>query len=379
MSAPKAAPAKPRTRRPWTIDQVEDAVKVLILIAVISAGLAASFTHMHDWTMAHMPDDFPGWFGWANAVISELVPLACFLTIRRRIRDSRPYGYPLVLLIAGAVLSMWAQVAAVGAQASNSGKFLAVLPALAFMALAKMVLSDLDAARKRNVETEKRRADEQSEISRLSERLRAAEMEIAARRKAEAEAQAEAETERRRRAEAESVIAQWSERAIAAETARQQAVTETLGQATQDRRTADQHAAAAREAGQRLLDAQQAAQVARAAAEDADRKRREVERDTAAELGELRRQLAELQARPARQPRAPRAEIAAAPVTLPDGTVPPIVDTVAPATVVKVLVAKAANQEMDNAQLAALTGISDRTIRKVINALPVGNGSRAAA
>jgi hypothetical protein len=36
--------------------------------------------------MDNSPDGTDDWFGWANAVISELVPVAALLTIRRRRR-----------------------------------------------------------------------------------------------------------------------------------------------------------------------------------------------------------------------------------------------------------------------------------------------------
>lgn len=137
-----------KAARRWSLDGVETGVKVGMVAAIAGAGLAASFTHMHDWTIQHMPAGTPSWFGWANAVISELIPIAAFLTIRRRLVTGQPYGYPVVLLLAGAALSLTAQLAAVGSAASWSARFLAILPALAFMALSKMVLSDLDAAHK---------------------------------------------------------------------------------------------------------------------------------------------------------------------------------------------------------------------------------------
>jgi hypothetical protein len=116
-----------------------------------SAGWA-SFTHVHDWTMHHAPADghsptenkiclagTPDLFGWVNAVISELVPVAAFLTIRRRRRTGAPIGYPLALLIAAASLSLLAQLAV--AQRSPSGSLLSAVPALAFMALVTLIFT----------------------------------------------------------------------------------------------------------------------------------------------------------------------------------------------------------------------------------------------
>ena len=94
---------------------------------------AASFTHVHDWTMHNAPPGTGGWFGWANAIISELTPTAAGIEIRRRKRQHRTVAYPMAVLIAAAVLSLAAQVAQ--ARPSLTGWLLAAVPALAFLAL----------------------------------------------------------------------------------------------------------------------------------------------------------------------------------------------------------------------------------------------------
>ncbi|WP_245712665.1 hypothetical protein [Micromonospora nigra] len=94
--------------------------------------------------MANSPQGTSGWFGWANAVISELVPIAALLTIRQRRRTGGPIGYPLFLLIASAGLSLAAQLAV--AKPGPSGWLLSAVPALAFMALVKLVLAPAPAA-----------------------------------------------------------------------------------------------------------------------------------------------------------------------------------------------------------------------------------------
>ncbi|WP_433315868.1 hypothetical protein [Micromonospora chersina] len=129
----------PGTDRPTTGIRVEGLVLVLILLTVAGFAGAASFTHVKDWTLANSPDGTGEWFGWANAVISELVPIASLLTIRRRRRAGAPIGYPLFLLIAAAGLSLAAQLAV--AKAGPSGWLLSAVPALAFMALVKLVLA----------------------------------------------------------------------------------------------------------------------------------------------------------------------------------------------------------------------------------------------
>jgi hypothetical protein len=118
-------------------DRIETLTLAVILATVAVAAGWASFTHVHDWTMRHAPQGTPDAFGWVNAVISELVPVAAFLTIRRRRAVGAPIGYPLFLLIAAATLSLAAQLAV--AQPSPSGWLLSAVPALAFMALVKLV------------------------------------------------------------------------------------------------------------------------------------------------------------------------------------------------------------------------------------------------
>ncbi|WFE60815.1 hypothetical protein [Micromonospora sp. WMMD712] len=128
--------------RPATIaDRLESALLVLILLAVGGFAGAASFTHVHDWTMAHAPAGTGDWFGWANAVISELTPAAALLVIRRRRRRDPDASvlYPLAILIASVVLSLAAQIAV--ANDSFSSRLLSSVPALAFLALSKLVLT----------------------------------------------------------------------------------------------------------------------------------------------------------------------------------------------------------------------------------------------
>ncbi|WP_246001680.1 hypothetical protein [Allorhizocola rhizosphaerae] len=115
----------------------ETSVLILILlITFVSAG-RASFTHVHDWTMRNSPPGTGDWFGWTNAVISELIPIAAMLVMRRRRREQQSIAYPVLLLIASLALSITAQLAV--AKPGLSGGVVAVIPALAFAALAKLV------------------------------------------------------------------------------------------------------------------------------------------------------------------------------------------------------------------------------------------------
>uniref|UniRef100_UPI0027418FD3 hypothetical protein n=1 Tax=Actinoplanes sp. RD1 TaxID=3064538 RepID=UPI0027418FD3 len=124
-------------------ERLETGLLALILAVVAGAAGWVSFTHMHDWTMRHMPAGTPDAFGWVNAVISELVPVASLLSIRRRRRAGKSIGYPLALLLACGVLSLAAQIAV--ASPSASGWLLSAVPALAFMALVKLVFAESEA------------------------------------------------------------------------------------------------------------------------------------------------------------------------------------------------------------------------------------------
>ncbi|MBB2945336.1 hypothetical protein FB565_005069 [Actinoplanes lutulentus] len=121
------------------VERIEGLTLAAILTTVALAAGWASFSHVHDWTMRHTPAGTLDAFGWVNAVISELVPVAALLTIKRRRRTGAPIGYPLFLLVAAGTLSLSAQLAV--AQPSPSGWLLSAVPALAFMALVKLVFT----------------------------------------------------------------------------------------------------------------------------------------------------------------------------------------------------------------------------------------------
>ncbi|MEV6971084.1 hypothetical protein AB0M47_38885 [Hamadaea sp. NPDC051192] len=134
-TAVATSPARPaRTAS----DKFETFVLVVILLTVGGFAGAASFTHVHDWTMTNSPTGTGSWFGWANAVVSELVPIAALLVMRRRRRIGQPVGYPASLLVGALVLSVTAQLAV--ARPTAFGGIVSVVPALAFAALAKLIL-----------------------------------------------------------------------------------------------------------------------------------------------------------------------------------------------------------------------------------------------
>jgi hypothetical protein len=115
-------------------------VQAVIMLAVGGMAGAASFTHVHDWTMHNSPPGTGNWFGWANAMVSELIPLAAGLEARRRIHTYGQAGaYPIVLIVAAVALSLTGQFAE--ATHSLSGWLISAVPALGFLALVKLVLS----------------------------------------------------------------------------------------------------------------------------------------------------------------------------------------------------------------------------------------------
>ncbi|GIL29506.1 hypothetical protein NUM_47600 [Actinocatenispora comari] len=120
---------------------MESAARLVIMGVIGVMAGAASFTHMHDWTMQNAPHGTPEWFGWANAVVSELTPALALLEWRRRRRAGGSIGYPVALLVGSGLLSLAAQVSQ--ANASLSSKALAALPAIAFTLLIKLVFSSL--------------------------------------------------------------------------------------------------------------------------------------------------------------------------------------------------------------------------------------------
>lgn len=122
----------------WFARNLDGLVLVLILLAVGGFAGAASFTHVHDWTMDNSPDATGDWFGWANAVISELVPVASLLVMRRRRSRGQSVAYPAFLLVVTLALSITAQLAV--AEPGFTGGLVSVIPALAFAALAKLII-----------------------------------------------------------------------------------------------------------------------------------------------------------------------------------------------------------------------------------------------
>lgn len=129
----------PTPPKPTITARLQDGVLVCIVLLVGAMAGAASFNHVHDWTISNSPADTADWFGWANAVITELIPIAAMIVIIRRRKTNGPIGYPMFLLIAAVGLSLTAQLAV--AKPTVFGWMVSALPALAFFALSKLVFT----------------------------------------------------------------------------------------------------------------------------------------------------------------------------------------------------------------------------------------------
>ena len=130
-----------RPPRRFTDDTAQAGVLVVIVLLVGLMAGAASFHHVKDWTLDNSPDGTAAWFGWANAVISELIPTAALIEIgrRRRHHPDASVRYPMLLLVGSVGFSLTAQLAV--AKPGLSGGVVSALPALAFLGLSKLVFT----------------------------------------------------------------------------------------------------------------------------------------------------------------------------------------------------------------------------------------------
>jgi hypothetical protein len=131
------------TNRTGRTARLEGVIEVVILLAVAGMAGAASFTHVHDWTMRYSPAGTGDWFGWANAMVTELIPTAAGLEARRRKHLTGKAGrYPITLIVGAMGLSLTGQFAE--ATRSIFGWIVAAIPAVGFLALVKLMLSRLN-------------------------------------------------------------------------------------------------------------------------------------------------------------------------------------------------------------------------------------------
>lgn len=189
----------------------------LAMLAVLFVfALAGAFTHMHDWTITAINEALrenalargvtpvpvtPDWFGWSNAVTSEIMPTYALLTVRKRQRQGRSITGPGWLFGLSSLLSLLAQLSATGVRLPYDAQLLVCLPAIALVVLGTFKLSDMSFAREEAAAAEQA-AERQRRQAELAAELAAEQ--AAERERAAAEQAAEAE---RQRAEREAELA----------------------------------------------------------------------------------------------------------------------------------------------------------------------------
>ncbi|MBQ1064450.1 hypothetical protein KBX43_27350 [Micromonospora sp. C41] len=214
---------------------------------------------------------------------------------------------------------------------------------------------------------EERAAREAEERKRKAAEERA-EAETAARRRAEERAAAEAEGRAEERAESEAEIARLIRQTEEVQAAAREARRQAADQSEQAARIAGQLDEARGAAERAVTDKMAAEQRAEALAES-----REALVD---ELAKARQVIARLQQRAENAGRrqaeisapAKRKKSTALPPALPVDV--PAVETVAPATVARVISAYRAAPNAPQKDLAVAAGTTDRTVRKVLNSIP---------
>ncbi len=184
-------------RRQVTPYGLATATLYTILGSMIVAALAVAFTHAYDLSASQLPAQ-DHWKNWVNAVLSELLPMASFLTLFTRWKTRRPLRFSLGVGVFALAVSGMSQLYAAGHVVPFTKEFLAVWPVIAVSLVAKLAWSEIiygveyraqqekarqaaeqaarDAARKREQEDreEVRRAARAEEQRRRTEEDRAA-------------------------------------------------------------------------------------------------------------------------------------------------------------------------------------------------------------
>ncbi|NKQ53313.1 DUF2637 domain-containing protein [Amycolatopsis sp. K13G38] len=113
-------------------------IRLAVTIVLGGIGAAAGFTHTHDWAVHNGQ---AGWLAWADAVVIEGMAIVAGFELHRDHRtgtDRRRITFPAVVLVAGIVIQMAAQVAL--APRTPAGWLLAAMPALGFLVVVKLLM-----------------------------------------------------------------------------------------------------------------------------------------------------------------------------------------------------------------------------------------------
>jgi hypothetical protein len=263
---------------------------------IVVSSLGGAFTHMHDWTATALPNQ-ADWLCWSNAVISELLPMSSFLSLRSRQQQKRSTTAPGVIFMGAAMLSLCAQLSATGWRLPYDTQLLACLPAIALIVLSKVIFSDIDYAvkeRERIAEEAARAATAASQRQRRDAELAAEQQrrdaELAAELAAEQQrrdAELAAELERQRRADEAEAAERIARIEAEAMTRRSEIEAHALAERTRVEaadRAAERDARLALERAEREREAARLDEVARIEAQaraDAERMRAEAEAEQA--------------------------------------------------------------------------------------------------
>lgn len=171
----------------------------LYLLSLIGAiSFAVSFDHVHQ---LFVTNGQGGWVGWALAIVVELLAAGSGLELIRRARADESALLPLGLLLLGAGMTLWGNLAT--AQPGRGGHLVAAFPAAATLG----ILATLETARMAAAGRERVLAEAQREARELAQaeaqRLAAAQAQAEAQRRAQEQAQ-RAEADRLRRAQEEA-------------------------------------------------------------------------------------------------------------------------------------------------------------------------------
>ncbi len=203
----------PRSWRAALVLHSNKIIRFAGLAFVAACGFAGAFTHMHDWTAEALPRS-ADWLCWANAGISEVLPTISFLSWRDRVEQKRKTTMPLWVFLGSSVISLFANVSATGMRLPGDKYLLSALPMLAVLVLFKMVLGDLEYARK-DREREAADAEQRAELDRRRTEQAAELAAELARNKAREDAELAAELDRRAREHEAELARQAAERETA--------------------------------------------------------------------------------------------------------------------------------------------------------------------
>jgi peptidoglycan/LPS O-acetylase OafA/YrhL len=114
----------------------ETGLQTVLIVGTAMIAFGGSLGHAVQLAVDHGQNVY---YASATAVLVETTALSATLELRRRRRAGQPTWFPILVLIAGAALSLAVQIAC--AQRSVWGWILAAIPVVSFLVLMKFVLA----------------------------------------------------------------------------------------------------------------------------------------------------------------------------------------------------------------------------------------------